>query len=441
MTEAWVFSFILDLFLAIFALFARVQQGSWLAPGAFFALYWSAFVILSLFAVQDFNVAPAGILWILFAVFTVYTGTMLGSGGMLFKRVRPLQGHADSLPFYRLRHLNLPWLSHLTLICSILGFGAVITLTWSTGGLSTLLSITSLAKMARDYSLARYGIPGYREPELAVFLFIFVYTGGLFGGTLFAIKSSKYHCLIALMPLIPAILVFAVLSTRASIYFTAVLWLAAYFSAVVGIKKGRGRLFILKLNLLAFTLVSMVLAVVMGGYVLRSGTVNLNTDVVADLLHRASVDIFGSLPAFSQWFKYYWCEEAAPKLCAFTFTSPCAWLGISERIRTTPVEIGPYGITTTIYTLFYGLIKDFTLVGSLIVLFIGGILAGRSFRQVARGKIAHLPILVAFYAITLTSFTGCLFAYTTILMAWIIFSGYLAFVKIRNKVVIKNRTL
>jgi len=155
----WLLLFIIGLLLLAFALFARVQQGSWLAPGAFFALYWAVFVLLTLIIAPDFDVRPEGLLWILFSVFAVYIGSVIGLGKMLFKTVpsSERQTKIKNLSTYRKSNLNFPWLKQLVFLCSILGFGGVIILVLSAGfDISSLFSIESISKMGREYSIARF---------------------------------------------------------------------------------------------------------------------------------------------------------------------------------------------------------------------------------------------------------------------------------------------
>jgi len=430
MSEYWLFSLIIGLFLAMVALFARVQQGSWFTPGAFFALIWSMFVLLPLLGAPDIIVCPGALLWILLSVYMVYMGTILGSGRMLFRLVHEREARVDTNPY----SLNLPWLSHITLICSILGFNTTIVLVLSTGrGLSALMSIDALMEMGRQFSLARYGIPGYREPELAIFLTIFIYTGALFGGTLFATSFSSCHRLIALLPLVPAITVASILTTRATLLFTCMHWVAAYSSTRVAIAKGAVPLFTPRRVILALVIALFVLVMFMMLQISREGRSNISTDVLLSIGYNIRISTFGYLGAFSQWFREHWGDNLTLSFGGFLFLKPCKWLGIDVNVHPhTPVEIG--FITTNIFGIFRGLIEDFGLVGSLLFLLTGGIVVARVFRKVIQGRIMFLPVLAGFYSFTLCSFVGNMFRFGTIIVAWVIFILYFATINIRSKV-------
>ena len=426
----WLFLFTIGLLLLVFALFARVQQGSWLAPGAFFALYWAVFVLGVLIIAPDFDVRVEGLLWILFSTFAVYLGSIVGLGKMLFRAVpysmeKKINNSSNC-------KLNFPWISQIVVICSILGLGAVVVLILSTG---QGFSLESIFKIGREYSIARYSDPTYREPALAVFLFIFIYLGALFGGIKFAIAQSRWHRLIALFPFLPAIGVATILTTRASLYFPFVIWMATYFSIKVAINKGIFSLFTFRSVILMFSFVLLIVAIGSGLLMLRFGIATINTQSLLMVYDGMRIDIFGSLSAFTQWFAEHWQEVVIPLPGGFTFRGPLKWVGVTEFLQHKPVEISSsfthYGFTTTIFTLFRDLISDFTLIGSILILFLLGAVGGFSFRQMIQGKIIYLPILAAFYGVTLCSFTGTsLFSYTTILLAWIIFTFYLIFVEI-----------
>ena len=426
----WLFLLTIGLLLLAFALFARIQQGSWLAPGAFFALYWAAFVILALVVAPDFDVRPEGLLWILFSIFVVYLGSIVGLGKMLFKTVPYSMKEKINNSFnYK---LNFPWLSQIVVICSILGLGAMVVLILSAG---QGFSLESIFKIGREYSIARYSDPDYREPELAIFLLIFIYLGALFGGIKFAIAQSRRHRFIALFPFLPAIGVATILTTRASLYFPFVIWIATYFSIKVAINKGFFSLFTFRNVILMFSFVLLIVAIGMGLLMLRFGIATINTQSLLMVYDGIRIDIFGSLSAFTQWFAEHWQEVVIPLPGSFTFRGPLKWVGVTEFLQHKPVEISSsfthYSLTTTLVTLFRDLISDFTLIGSILILFLLGAVGGFSFRQMIQGKIIYLPILATFYGVTLCSFTGTsLFSYTTILLTWIIFTFYLIFVEI-----------
>ena len=436
-TGDWLFLFTMGLLLLGFASFARIQQGSWLAPGAFFALYWAVFVLLALIILPDSSIQTKGILWILFVVFAVYMGSIIGSGRMLSKMI---PSSTEKQPLHQKYNLSLPWLSQITFLCSILGLGAVIVLLLSIGqGFSSLFSSESMSQIGREYSLARYSDPSYRESSLAVALFTFIYLGALFGGVLFAKASSKIHRLIALLPFIPAVGVAAILTTRGSLLFPLIMWVGAYFSTRVAIGKGTISLFSRRNIGLGLVLLLLILIMITVMLMWRGGISGIDIHYLIFIGDQLRVDIFGSLAAFTQWFPTYWQDNIPPSFGIFTFSRPLSILGIHPPWFLTGrvAEVGNF--STTIFTLFDTFILDFTLVGSLLIFFIIGMLGGKAFYQLTKGKgkSIHLLILMVFYAITLTSFIGSPFCFTTLFLTWVAFIIYLLIIGIGREI-IKN---
>ena len=91
------------------------------------------------------------------------------------------------------------------------------------------------------------------------------------------------------------------------------------------------------------------------------------------------------------------------------------------------------GRATNIFTIFRGLIQDFGLFGSLVFLFAVGLVAGIGYEETRRRNVIAIGVLSAFYAATLWSPIVDLFAYNSIIAAWILFLSYLSLTAIRTK--------
>ena len=106
-----------------------------------------------------------------------------------------------------------------------------------------------------------------------------------------------------------------------------------------------------------------------------------------------------------------------------TFSGPLDLIGIQER------EIGYYkenvllssALYTNIFTVFRGLVQDFSIPGTLVVAFGSGMAASISFDRCLLGKFIWLIPLSFFYAFTIYSPIISIFNYTSVLMAWCIF--------------------
>ena len=75
------------------ALVARRLEGNWLAPGAFFALYWVVEAVLPIVLLPRDDVSVGVVLWIAVSVTAVLGGSLLGTHLLPFRlRSRRLGG-------------------------------------------------------------------------------------------------------------------------------------------------------------------------------------------------------------------------------------------------------------------------------------------------------------------------------------------------------------
>lgn len=139
----------------------------------------------------------------------------------------------------------------------------------------------------------------------------------------------------------------------------------------------------------------------------------------------------GHLYAFSDWFTWYIGQNSyllyagePPTGGFYTFTSLFLALGSDH-----PVVPGYYAeyfqwqdyLQSNIFTFFRGLITDYTLPGSFLVLVVAGALANGMFRAMAKGR--FLPVTVSFYIFMMG------YIYTSFLISLLIWnSSYLVIV-------------
>lgn len=418
MTESWLLSLVIGLFLALLALFSRVQLRSWFAPGAFFALMWSAFLLLPLIMAPYYEVSTGAVLWIFASVLAVYVGNLVG-GGVLLTSLNRRQAVPSA-------HLYLPQIKCILAVCILLGLGHTLVRMWSLGySMTALLSLDTLAKMGHEFSFARYS-RGNVPTFLAQFLLIFVFTGPLFGGLLFVSKSTKYSRLLALLSLVPALFAAVVFTTRADILFAGTAWIASYFAGRVFLERNTIRLFTKGYFLVVFLLAPLLVALsVVLHDLFRIGTTALAPGDMLNALLRVRAHFFGYLSAFSWGFQNTWYEDSTPGFGANIMKNIFWRLGLRELPGPGQLlELGSGGQLTNITTLFSQLIADFTLPGSLLVLFAVGALAGWAYYRVIQGKELYLPILATFYSLTICSFITSIFNYNSIIASFFVFAVY-----------------
>lgn len=418
----------IELFIVVFTIgflvfFARVQQGSWLAPGAFFALLWFIYLLLPLLFAPDYPAWWGSYLWVAVSVFSLFVGSTVGMDN--FKLTTREKIKKTSLVFWGAKTIII--------LSSLIGFLALFLTMVSRGfGWSSFSSIELLSEMGNDFSVGRYNY-NYSPPFLARLLLSFVYFSCFLGGAFFAVAKGKFNKLISFLPFLPAVFFALMMTTRTSVIYPLIIWGSAYLSSLV--IKNRGSLgFSFKKIFAAGILLAFIFISVVALSMLRSQRTSF--DHLQAIWNHEKVGVFGSPPAFSYWFGDNWQKNLFPAGGAFTFSGFFDLVGLKSRtigIYQENIELGNERGTTNVYTIFRGLAEDYTLPGSLGVLFIFGLLAGISFRRLANGERFFLPCMAFFYSVAAWSYFVNIFNYNSIIFGWLIFVFYVIFlVRIRT---------
>ncbi len=389
----------------------RIVGGSWFAPGAFFSLYWFVFMLYPWLLAPGYPIQASGVLWILFSSCAVCAGAVVARGYMVYYH----QQRWGQRPVV-VKQLVFPWLN-VILLCSIfLGLCAPVYLLHSQGYLnSSLLSVSYFLNVANRFSVMRYS-EGFSPPVFSRLMVVFVYLAALLGGIRWSTATRRWEKMLAICSLVPALCMTAVLTTKASIFFALLLYFSSCIVGIIFIKQGKVAIGRFVKPIIASSIILLVVIFVADNF--RAGRIDKS---ILDVWHHLQSAFAGHMAVFSYWFDSYQAEDA--RLGQFTFAGLYHLLGIAER------EIGLYSeptslpmLSSNIFTMFRGLIMDFSMAGSLMFLGIFGFLAEGAYICVAKQKYLFLPLLMLFYAVTFWSFVVSIMNYNTILVAFVIFA-------------------
>lgn len=406
-------------FLVILVFLFRLYQGSWFAPGTFFLFFWGMVIFASLILAPDYQVSAWAIWWITVSCFCFAVGSLFGT---------PFKSNSQK----KQGEFKLPGLSFVILFCISLGLISIlIEITASGYELSDFLTLKSIAKMGHEFSIMRY-FKEYKAPFLSRLFLTFIYAAPIFGGIFFSYSSLFHHRLLSIISLLPAILLSLVHTTRASVLMAIILWCASYLSWCLFSQKRTIRIFTLRNIFRGFVIGFLVISFCMLLVILRTGEIGLNN--LKAVVQQSHSDFFSALTVFSQWFENSWYRPSQFSLGSFTVAGLFDLFGIKKReigIYLEQVEISP-GLYSNIYTIFRGLIEDFTIVGSPIVLFLWGVISGFAYYRVQKANVLYLPVLIIFYSVTMWSFVTSLFNYNSIIASFVILYCYLYYGVIWN---------
>ncbi|HUQ18178.1 MAG TPA: oligosaccharide repeat unit polymerase [Gemmatimonadaceae bacterium] len=417
MSNATVAALGLSIPIIVWAATMRAISGTWLHPGAFFALWWCFAGIIPILIAPEEYVSVGAVVWVFFAAIAMSLGAAAGNGGF-----KTLHLRAPIPP----SQAELRLLSAILAAAVILGLASVLASVIEAGiPLSDIFNIQRIVIVANQMYVSQHVQVQETSRGVTQVLLPFVYLAPAIGGIVFVSRRRFIWRLLSLASLIPPLMVTVIQTTKAATLFSVTLWLCGYF----GTRLRAGKLAV-------FTKPHLLLGVFLGvagiGLFLATSLARVaSTDV--GLVGMAAGKLFGAafghMTVFSQWLRDYWSQPFSPTLGAFTFAGPLELAGAAKRtpgLFESLVELVT-GDTSNIYTGFRHLIQDFTLPGAFAALAVTGFVGGVSFRKVANGNGRWLPLLMGTYATIMWTPITWFWVYNS-LTATLVILGLIAFV-------------
>ena len=386
------------------AIILRIIHGSWLAPSAFYSLWWGSTTLISVLIGSKENVPNVGLIWILSSCI------LIGLGSLIFIAPKLTTFNLESQNYDNLYLANrslrvVYFFSVLFSFCYIISF-----IIYNQVSIQDFKSLEGLLILSAKFSKDRY------EENVTLPMFIklqlpFVFFSNALGGALFSISRKKKYFL----ALLPSVIISILFTEKAGIFFCLSIWISAYLSLTVA------------LNNLKFFNYQIILRLFMSGVILlsilitsafaRLGTVDMGEfEVVLDKLYST---LFGHIAAFSNWLQSFDFINSSLSFGRFTLAGVFDFFGISKR------DIGLYtvnyklssGEMTNLYSIHKGLILDFSAFGSLIIYFIYGMIGSFLFAGSIKGKRIYIGFLSIIYLITFVSIFYSIFIFNTTLLS------------------------
>ena len=398
--------------LGFIGIFNRIYLKSWLAPASIFSMLWFLLLSTTLFVAPGFPIYPFGLWYILAISIALTLGSLLVPKNILPDSEKYNTIEAIKLFFFTRSNLILLVIAIFCLI-SIVGIFVLLLFGVKRYGLSfNIYSIISLpGQLYDDRDAGILLIPWYIR-----YLTYFIMPSSLLGGIL--IPFEKYpRKIICYLPIILAILIGMVYTTRASILLSIILFISGLFSSYIILKNDDNyflsfRSFFNFASLLIFLLSSWIFL-----QWLRGG--GDSEFIFYPIINSIKSAVLGSTTAFTTWLQNY--KQYSLAFGLYTFAGPMDIIGLNDR------QLGFYSEFislpngySNIYTAFRGLIHDFSITGSILICFVIGIVAQLSYRRCRDGNVIWLIPLSLFFAFTFYSPFISIFSSNSVTMAWII---------------------
>lgn len=414
--------------LAICLLFAGLYQKkirkNWLAPSSFWALVCFLMVSVPLTIVSFSQVSAVAIMWILLSTLCV------GVGGAIALRYTPCESMTSDV-----RYTRFPGLALLIVAGSFAGAAALF-IQFRMVGFSPLEVLFT----NKFFTIMQELRPFHLQNKVPAY--VSAMTGGMYlaamlGGFYFVARERTVKRFIAILPFVPAVATAHFVTTKLSFLFPLLFWIGSYLAAHVYF----GRL-ITKKTMIRFMIIAIIICLLMILLIISrwlSWAPRVGQPLFGGWIgfwKYTFTMVAGHIVAFSHWFPAY--IQNIPDGYGwgrYTFAGIFNYLGFAARMPAENVVLftGPGNNTSNVYTVFRPLILDYGLFGSLCVLFASGFCAERAFCRLKNGSIRWIPVLAAFYWITLWNYNTSIFNYNSILLAFFFFTGYFLLIPSINK--------
>lgn len=405
--------------LVILTVASRLQCGSWFAPAAFVGMVWSFFVGASL-CIVDYPIPGRG-LWMLVMLIAA-----MQLGALIAHELQPQSSAAATGSDWSnfLDSLILPCRRYALLSGAIALAGCVYLLFTSLDDFGLPFTPLGVLEVGAKWTLLRYD--DVFEPWSVRLLVTWFHPAALLGGVLFACSHKRFDRAIAVLTLLPAVLYGVFIGARSAILLGLTCWIGGFVATLCIQHHGRLALFTVRRLLVLLLSAACLLGMFASINAVRDSS--WQQDFVPQAAETQLENyMFGSPAAFADWYAH--SEVSGAEWGAQTFANAFDVLHLKSRIvgRYTGMSNVVGTERTNVYSLFRGLIEDFTAGGAaLIAACIGGG-AGWVYGRTSEKPRAALLWLSAFYAAMLYSPLVSLFSFNGALLAWLV--GWLVFMR------------
>ena len=354
------------------AYFTRRIVGSWSAPGALFSLFWFAMTFLPLVLLPAVPANPWALLYILAACVVMSLSAGLKRWGNAWRQrayYAPVTGPVYNTHFLFVAFLGCAAGAMLCIILSIF-----------TQGFSITDLTTNLIGSASEYINRRY------NQDLIQNLFqscgnVFSYATSALGGlVLLGLRARSRRFLTITLVILPGLLVMVVQGAKGMLFLN----LAMFFGGTLIYRLHRGdrRIFDKGFFVKGAPYFAAIFAAVTFAFLARGISASSIQEAFEPLVKLYGSYAAGHLYAFSDWFSFYTVGESSQPYARepatygfYTFMTIFQLFGDKREVYPgiyAEYFTYSYYLQTNIYTIFRGLIQDFGIPGSLLIIGVFG---------------------------------------------------------------------
>lgn len=397
--------------LVIVTVASRLRCGSWMAPASFVGLVWTFFVGVCL-AIVDYPVPGRGLWMLVILVVAIQFGALIAHE--LYPRRKALllpDSHAT------LDFLVAPCRFY-GLLCAAVAFaGCVYFLITSLQEFDLPFTWLGVLEVGARWTALRND-DGF-EPWSVRLLVTWFHPACLLGGILFACSQRRRDRVIAVVTLLPAIAYGILTGARAAILLGLTCWFGGYASTLC--IRNQNRLAVFTRRRVGLLLLASVSMVGMFSSIDAIRDTSWSHELIFNVQgQKLSNYIFGPPAAFADWYAHF---DSSPALWgARTFAGEFDLLRLKARVIGTYMDktnvVGTE--STNVYTLFRGLIEDYTGYGAALSAILIGVSIGSVYANRWKHARRSMFWLSMFYSAFLFSPLVSLFSFNGAALAWVV---------------------
>jgi oligosaccharide repeat unit polymerase len=394
----------------ILSLFIRYYEKTWYSPSSLFALIWNLVIAFSILSAPDYYFSVKGIILIQLFIVAFFTGGQWVRYSSPSK-ITPVENNI------------LPQINKhdekVMLIGIASGVLALTLLLKDTGlSVSEVLNMSNIKAASFEMTNDRYN--GIRLSSSIMLFLTISYLASFVAGKVLASNPNNRLKLIITALILPIVFFTIVYTARSVLIFMLIIIAGSYFAHKPFFVRDKPVL-LSKINLLLGLLIFVsLLAVFVISQASRMDMDFTRGNQLTFLTNHLRVWFSGNISGFCTWLTMSYDTVYSKGFISLAGLSE--WFGVLHRklgIYDMAIDTNKKMEFSNIYTFFRYVIDDFGITGSLVFFLILGFVSHKFFDQSVKGNLTGAALLSGIFALLLFSFITSIFAYNSILFAWI----------------------
>lgn len=284
-------------------------------------------------------------------------------------------------------------------------------------GVTDLLSFSKILEINHVATEIRYSSSSVNNIYMSITL-PFVYLLPMLGAYNTSIKINIKSLILSAIAFIPTLAILVLLNTKAVFIGSFVFYLATF---IVGYYYNHKKYIRITKRLIVISVVSIIgfILLMVFAFGLRAG---FSSNFFATIKNRFVLYAFAGIPALDKWMDTVYTGDIN-LIGKYTFLGIYSLFGIANKSTGVYQDYIVAGtLNTNVYTAFRGLIEDFSIVGSMFIFVLVGILARLFEVLIKKNKLYAVGLYMTLFAFFIFGIIISIFTYNSYILAIVMFT-------------------